>query len=71
VNPLDLIWLFFILSSLQPVIAQKILAVQRGQALRALEKRSFAGLALGLVGGAALAPVIARLTHDDLAGRSS
>jgi ClpP class serine protease len=36
---MDLIWLFFILSSLQPVIQQRMLAYQRAVALRSLEKR--------------------------------
>jgi ClpP class serine protease len=40
VNPLDLLWFFFILSSLQPVFQQRLLAYQRTQALRALEKRN-------------------------------
>ena len=31
--------MFFLLSSLQPVLAQRILAMQRARALRALEKR--------------------------------
>ena len=38
-TPFDLLWLFFIVSSLQPIIQQRILAFQRAQALRALEKR--------------------------------
>jgi ClpP class serine protease len=38
-NPLDILWLFFILSSLQPVIQQRVLGTQRVRALRALEKR--------------------------------
>ncbi|MBV8950614.1 MAG: ATP-dependent Clp protease proteolytic subunit [Actinobacteria bacterium] len=38
-NPLDLLWIFFILSSLQPVVQQRILAAQRVRALRQLEKR--------------------------------
>ena len=37
-NPLDGLWLLFMLSALQPVISQRLLAVQRAQALRALEK---------------------------------
>ncbi|MDX6287160.1 MAG: hypothetical protein QOG53_2645 [Frankiales bacterium] len=39
-NPLDLLWIFFILSSLQPVVEQRILAAQRLRTLRALEKRN-------------------------------
>jgi ClpP class serine protease len=39
-NPLNLIWLFFVLSSLQPVLQQHWLAMQRVRALRALEKRN-------------------------------
>jgi ClpP class serine protease len=38
-NPLDLIWLFFVLSSIQPMLQQRYLTYQRGAALRALEKR--------------------------------
>jgi len=38
-TPLDVLWLFFILSSLQPALQQRALAVQRARALRALEKR--------------------------------
>jgi len=38
-TPLDLLWLFFILSSLQPLVQQRILMLQRARALRALEKR--------------------------------
>ncbi len=36
----DLIWLFFLLSSLQAMLAQRWLVAQRVQALRALEKRN-------------------------------
>jgi ClpP class serine protease len=39
VNPLDLLWIFFILSSLQPMLQQRLLAAQRARALRQLEKR--------------------------------
>jgi ClpP class serine protease len=39
-NPLDLLWLFFILSSLQPMVQQKVLAMQRAAAMRTLEKRN-------------------------------
>jgi ClpP class serine protease len=35
----NLIWLFFLLSSLQPLVAQHMLTMQRARALRALEKR--------------------------------
>jgi ClpP class serine protease len=38
-TPLDLLWLFFILSSLQPLFQQRYLAAQRAHALRALEKQ--------------------------------
>ena len=37
---LDLLWLFFIFSSLQPMLSQRYLTVQRARALRALEKRN-------------------------------
>jgi ClpP class serine protease len=37
---LDLLWLWFILSSLQPLVQQRMLAMRRVQALRALEKRN-------------------------------
>jgi ClpP class serine protease len=36
----DLLWLFFIFSSLQPVIQQRLLAYQRIKAMRSLEKRN-------------------------------
>jgi ClpP class serine protease len=39
VTPLDILWLFFMLSSLQPMLQQRFLAYQRTAALRALEKR--------------------------------
>jgi ClpP class serine protease len=39
VTPFDLLWLFFVLSSLQPMLQQRMLAYQRAHALRALEKR--------------------------------
>ena len=39
-NPLDLIWIFFIFSSLQPAMQQRLLAYQRAQALQALQKRN-------------------------------
>ena len=39
-NPLDLLWLYFMLSSLTPLLQQKMLAYQRVQSLRALEKRN-------------------------------
>ncbi len=38
-NWLNLLWLFFILSSLQPMFQQRMLAMQRTRALRQLEKR--------------------------------
>jgi ClpP class serine protease len=40
VSPLDIIWIFFLLSSLQPVLQQRLLLIQRAQKLRALEKRN-------------------------------
>jgi ClpP class serine protease len=40
VNPFDLIWIFFLLSSLQPVLQQRVLTFQRAQALQALQKRN-------------------------------
>jgi hypothetical protein len=39
VTPLDLLWLFLIFSSLQPLIQQRILAARRTHALRTLERR--------------------------------
>lgn len=39
-GPLDLVWLFFILSSLQPMLQQRMLAYRRAQALRQLEQRN-------------------------------
>jgi ClpP class serine protease len=39
VSPLDILWLFFVLSSLQPMLQQRFLAYQRTMALRAIEKR--------------------------------
>ena len=39
-TPLDLLWLFFIVSSLQPLLQRKVLAMQRAQAIRSLEKRN-------------------------------
>jgi ClpP class serine protease len=36
----DILWLFIILSSLQPLLQQRVLAFQRAQALRAIEKRN-------------------------------
>jgi ClpP class serine protease len=38
-SPLDILWFFFLLSSLQPLIQQRVLMVRRAQALRGLEKR--------------------------------
>jgi ClpP class serine protease len=38
-NLLDLFWLFLILSSLQPLVAQRYLAAQRTHAMRRLERR--------------------------------
>jgi ClpP class serine protease len=38
VSPLDLLWLVFLLSSLQPVLQQRILAARRLRLLRKLEK---------------------------------
>jgi ClpP class serine protease len=39
-SPFDIIWLFFLLSSLQPLLMQRVLAMRRAQAMRALEKRN-------------------------------
>src|SRR5882672_11697621 len=39
VSPLDIIWIFFLLSSLQPMVQQRYLVMQRARALRELEKR--------------------------------
>lgn len=39
-TPLDLLWLFFIVSSLQPLLQQRVLALQRAQAIRSLERRN-------------------------------
>jgi ClpP class serine protease len=39
-TPFDYIWLLFLLSTLQPLIQQRVLAMRRAQALRALEKRN-------------------------------
>jgi ClpP class serine protease len=39
-SPLDILWIFFLLSSLQPVLQQRMLAAQRTRALRTLEKRN-------------------------------
>jgi ClpP class serine protease len=36
----DILWIFFLLSSLQPVLQQKLLMAQRARALRSLEKRN-------------------------------
>ena len=36
----ELLWLFFILTSLQPVITQRLLAARRARALTALERRN-------------------------------
>ena len=38
-TPFDILWLFFVLSSLQPMLQQRFLAYQRTSALRSLEKR--------------------------------
>ena len=40
VSPLDLLWLYFILASLQPLIQQRVLALRRVKALHALERRN-------------------------------
>jgi ClpP class serine protease len=37
---LDFLWFFFLLSSLQPLIQQRLLAMRRAQALHALERRN-------------------------------
>ena len=39
-TPLDLLWLFFIVSSVQPLLQQRLLALQRAQAIRSLERRN-------------------------------
>lgn len=39
-TPFDLLWLFFMLSSLQPLLQQRLLALQRTQAMRSLERRN-------------------------------
>jgi ClpP class serine protease len=39
-SPLDLIWLFFLFSSIQPMLQQRYLTYQRTAALRSLEKRN-------------------------------
>lgn len=39
-SPIDLLWLFFILSSVQPLLQQRLLGLHRAQALRAIEKRN-------------------------------
>lgn len=38
-NPINLIWFFFLLSSLQPIIQQRMLLMSRVRAIRSLEKR--------------------------------
>jgi ClpP class serine protease len=40
VTVFDILWLFIIFSSLQPLLQQRLLAFQRAQALRAIEKRN-------------------------------
>src|SRR3954464_5711526 len=39
-SPFDILFLFFLLSSLQPVLQQRVLAAQRARAIRTLEKRN-------------------------------
>jgi ClpP class serine protease len=39
-TPFDYVWLLFLLSSLQPLVQQRVLAARRAQALRALERRN-------------------------------
>jgi ClpP class serine protease len=39
-SALDILWIFFLLSSLQPVLQQRLLMAQRARALRSLEKRN-------------------------------
>src|SRR3954453_14817590 len=39
-GPLDILWISFLLSSLQPVLQQRMLTAQRTRALRTLEKRN-------------------------------
>ena len=43
-TPLDLLWLFLIFSSLQPLIQQRILAARRTHALRTLKRRRGLGI---------------------------
>ena len=51
-SPLDLLWLFFILSSLQPVLQRRWLEYMRGRAFTSLEKRRQSlGIAHGEVAG--------------------
>src|SRR5881628_2087800 len=38
-SPLDLLWLFFILSSLRPILQRRWLESMRGRAFTSLEKR--------------------------------
>ena len=38
-TPFDLLWIFFVLASLQPMVQQRWLTYQRAQTLRAIEKR--------------------------------
>lgn len=38
-SPLDLLWIFFILASLQPWLSERLLTTQRARALRSLERR--------------------------------
>ena len=40
VTPLDILWIFLILSSLQPAFQQRLLVAQRVRWIRALEKRN-------------------------------
>jgi ClpP class serine protease len=39
-SPFDILWFIFLLSGLQPVVQQRMLMMQRSQAIRALEKRN-------------------------------
>ncbi|HEY7138452.1 MAG TPA: ATP-dependent Clp protease proteolytic subunit [Acidimicrobiia bacterium] len=38
-TPIDLLWLFFLLASLQPAVTQRLLTLQRARAMRAMERR--------------------------------
>ena len=80
VSPIDLLWNFFILSGLQPQPQQRLLAYQRAQALRALEKRDHSRAItlihrreklafLGFGAGLARQPSVTQLDHSGVAVR--